>query len=89
MRCPKCEKSPELVQRSDQARPFQFLGVAAVFLAVGGGLQIFSVALYPWIAYGLGAFVLSQAGVKWMDCVHAYCPACHHTMNIWPWTKKL
>lgn len=86
MQCPKCGEG-NMVQRSERNRPAQFAVVAAVFLSIGAGLQVSAVQMWPWLFYGIGVFVLVQLGVKLSDAAAAYCPRCHHTMSIWPWTK--
>lgn len=76
-----------MVQRSDQRRPAQFLILAVLLFFIGAGLQLSAVALWPWALYAIGAFVMVQAVVSWLDCMHAYCPGCLSTMTIWPWIK--
>lgn len=87
MRCPKCQESPELVQRTDQKRPAYFLMLAVLLLGVGVALHFLAVALWPWVFYGIGAFVLTQVVVAWLDCKYAYCPQCLSTRYVWPWSK--
>ena len=86
MQCPRCPQGPEMVRRTDR-RPAQFLVFAVLLLGVGATLQFLAVALWPWIFYGIGAFVLSQGALKWVDCRNAYCPGCMFRMYVWPWSK--
>jgi hypothetical protein len=87
MICPKCDGSHKLNQRSDQRRPAEFLTVALVIFGVGAALHYFAVAMWPWVVYAVGAFVLLQAVIAWFDCKWGHCPGCNHTMYVWPWLK--
>jgi hypothetical protein len=65
-----------------------FFIFALLLFGAGAATQLSGVQIWPWWLYGIGAFVLSQAALKWSDSVIRYCPKCYYRTNIWPWTKQ-
>jgi hypothetical protein len=65
-----------------------FFIFALLLFGAGAATQLSGVKIWPWWLYGIGAFVLSQAALKWSDSVLRYCPKCHYRTNVWPWTKE-
>ena len=76
-RCPKCGGPLNYPNRERlTSRVRSFLALALALALVGGALHVYGVELWPWVLYVCAGFVLSQAGLKWMDVDIAVCYAC-------------
>lgn len=76
-RCPKCGGPLDFPNRERlTSRVGSFSALALALALVGGALHAYSVELWPWVLYVCAGFVLSQAGLKWMDRNIAACYAC-------------
>lgn len=76
-RCPKCGGPLNFPNRERlTGRVRSFSALALTLALVGAALHVYGVELWPWVLYVCAAFVLSQAGLKWMDRDIAVCYAC-------------
>jgi hypothetical protein len=88
MQCPKCNNSEMFGSSVDKPRAVAFSVFAVLLVGAGAAMHLAGVQTWPWWLYGIGAFVLFQAALKWLWSTHRYCPKCHHTLSVWPWIKE-
>lgn len=70
--------------RSESLRRFrQFMVFAGVIASIGLVLQLLGVSAWPVAFYGAGAFVVSQALLKWNDSRWAICPRCDERFHYY------
>lgn len=80
MKCRYCEMNatPTPTRAGNLRRFRDFMLLAAVLLLIAGATWALGVAIWPWWTGGAGAFVVSQALMKWHESRWMLCESRQH-----------
>jgi hypothetical protein len=88
MQCIYCANEATWFGQENQARFRQFLVLGAALLAAGAGTRLLGEVAWSWAVFGIAAFVLLQALVKWDASRWFVCVHCKRGFSDYGWRRR-